>query len=85
MTGEPLQIKQCRVPLCTNFQEISQQWPMCRECMMSTIKRFKRFLPYKSDGELAEYICENIDSLIKSEEDVIRKRGVNYDRDELDE
>lgn len=80
-----IEIPQCRVPLCTNPQGVFKNWPICIECMINTIRRFKLYMPGKTEEEIADFICFNIDRLINLEQDAIDRYGADYDRDTLDD
>lgn len=61
---------------------------MCEECMMNTVRRF-----HQCELELGimedrteywiDFICENIDSMVEKEQEVIDKYGEDYDRNKL--
>lgn len=80
-----MDILQCKVPLCTNHQDLVNEWPICTDCMVNSVKRFKHYLPNKSDTEIQSYIVAYIDKLVAIEQETINRRGANYDRDKLDE
>lgn len=61
---------------------------MCEECMMNTVGRFNQcglesgIIEDKTEYWI-DYICKNIDSMVKAEQEVIDERGDDYDRDTL--
>lgn len=80
--------KECKVPLCTNKQNKTLNWPICEECMMNTVKRFKQcelefgIIEDKTEYWI-DYICKNIDTMVKAEQEAIDERGKDYNRDIL--